>query len=184
MSINLRPLLASDPNYGLVIDLYKTAFTTVRHIPAWVLRLTMRRSNNGFSMIYDQYKWVGLLKVTEHADFVFVHFFAIADSMRSGGYGSRVLDFIKAKYANKIIILNVENLDPQAANYRQRIKRRAFYENNGFITSGLVVQDSSEQMDMLVFGRGVSKNEIEDIYRQLYKGFWGALSRPKVMYLS
>lgn len=183
MSINLQPLVASDPNYGSVIKLYKTAFTTVRHIPAWVLRLILRRTNNGFSMIFDQHRWVGLLKITEHENIVFVHFFAIADSMRSGGYGSRVLDYIKAKYSDKAIILNVENLDPQAANYRQRIKRRAFYENNGFVVSGLVVEDSNEQMDMLIYGGHVTKSEIEDIYKYLYKGLLKSLSRPKVLSL-
>lgn len=178
MSINLRPLIASDPNYGSVINLYKTAFTTVRHVPAWILRLKLRKGRVGFNSIYDAKNWVGLIDFSQHGNVLFVHFFAIDDSMRSGGYGSRVLGYIKAKYADKTIILNVENLDQQASNYAQRIKRRAFYENNGFVASGLAVQDSSEQMDMLIYGGHVTKSEVEDIYKSLYKGLWKSLSKP------
>lgn len=181
MSISFSPVLAGDENYSRVIDLYKTAFTTVRHVPTWILKLKLRKGKSGFDSIYDADTWLGLIYTTEHKETVFVHFFAISDSIRSGGYGSKVLNFLKAKHLGKRIILNVENLNEQENNYSQRVKRRAFYEKNGFVSSGYVIEDSSEQLDMLIFGGSINKEEIEVIYGQLFKGILGPLFRPKVL---
>lgn len=189
MSINFRPLSATDENFSKVIDLYKSAFTTVRHVPAWMLKLKHRKGKVGFNSIYDGDTWLGLIYTTEHwfghktdhQETVFVHFLAISDAIRSGGYGSQVLDFLKAQCLGKRIILNVEILDESESNYPQRVKRRAFYDKNGFVSSGYVIEDTSEQLDMLISGGRIHKEEIEVIYRQLYRGIRGLLFRPKVL---
>lgn len=197
MSINFRALNARDQNYSRVIDLYKTAFTTVRNIPGWILKLKLSKGKVGFNSIYDANTWLGLMYSTEHmigqvidnkvgheldhAEVVFVHFFAISDSIRSGGYGSKVLDSLKAKHLGKRIILNVENLDEQESNYAQRVKRRAFYEKNGFVSSGYVIEDSCEQLDMLIYGGSINKAEIDQIYGQLFKGVVRSWFKPTVL---
>lgn len=181
MSINFRPLNQHDQNYGKVIDLYKSAFTTVRHVPAWILRFKLRKGQPGFNIIYDADSWLGLISTTDYKDIIFVHFFAISESVRSGGYGSKVLDFIKATQPEKRIVLNVEILDEREKNYPQRVKRRAFYEKNGFVSSGFIIQDSREQLDMLILGGSITKVEIEELYRDLFDGIWGFLLRPKII---
>lgn len=193
MRISFQALNARDQNYSRVIDLYKTAFTTVRNIPRWILKLKLRKGKVGFNSIYDADNWLGLIYTTEHSlwqrvdhkvehkEVVFVHFFAISDSIRSGGYGSKVLDSLKAKHLGKRVILNVENLDEQESNYAQRVKRRAFYEKNGFVSSGYVIEDSNEQLDMLVYGGSINKAEIEVIYGQLFEGAFRSWFKPKVL---
>ena len=48
-------------------------------------------------------------------------FFAISEQRRFGGYGSKVMDLMKGKYAKQRIVLNIEELDDTADNYQQRI---------------------------------------------------------------
>lgn len=181
MSINLRPLNKSDDNYLKVIDLYKKAFTTVQHIPTWILRFKLRKGKVGFNILYADDIWIGLIYTSEFKDVVLVHFFAISESIRSGGYGSKVIDSMKVTHSGKRIVLNIEELDEQEKNYQQRIKRKNFYEKNGFRSSGYFVKEPGEKLEMLIFGGNINKEEIEAMYKNLFGSLIGSLLRPKII---
>ena len=138
MSINLQPLNQNDDNYLNVIDLYKSAFTTAQRIPTWFLRFKLRKGKAGFNILYANDTWIGLIYTTEYKDIVLVHFFAISESYRSGGYGSKVIDSMKVTHSRKRIVIKIEQLDKREKNYPQRVKRKAFYEKNGFSSSGIL----------------------------------------------
>jgi GNAT superfamily N-acetyltransferase len=181
LSIHLRPLNQNEDNYSKVIDLYKKAFTTARHIPTWLLRLTLRKGKVGFNVLYADNTWIGLIYTTEYKDIVLVHFFAISESYRSGGYGSKVIDSIKVTHSKKRIVLNIEELDKREKNYSQRVKRKAFYEKNGFSPSGYIVKEPKEKLEMLIFGGNINKEEIEAMYKNLFGSIIGFLLRPKII---
>lgn len=181
MNIQFKPLNKHDANYANVITLYKEAFTTVRRVPLWLLRCIMRKGKPGFSALYENDTWIGLLYITEYKDIVFVHFFAIAQASRSLGYGSKVIDSMKEKYVDKRIVLNIEELEEKQKNYQQRIKRRAFYVQNGFRASGFVVKEPEERLEMLILGDNITKEEIEAMYKSFFGGVLGFLYRPAII---
>ncbi|WP_338027428.1 GNAT family N-acetyltransferase [Colwellia maritima] len=181
MSINLQPLNQNDDNYLNVIDLYKSAFTTAQRIPTWFLRFKLRKGKAGFNILYANDTWIGLIYTTEYKDIVLVHFFAISESYRSGGYGSKVIDSMKVTHSRKRIVLNIEQLDKREKNYPQRVKRKAFYEKNGFSSSGYIVKEPREKLEMLIFGGSISKEEIEAIYKSIFGSIIGFLLRPKII---
>ena len=181
MNINLRPLSKYDANYMEVIDLYKKAFPGAQRIPTWILRYKLRKGKAGFSIIYSNDTWIGLIYFNEYKDIVFIQFLAISESYRSGGYGSKVMDLMKDTHSEKRIILNIEVLDKLAENYQQRIKRKAFYEKNGFSSAGYIVQEADERHEMLILGGSISKDEIDAIYKSLLGRVIGFFWRPKVI---
>jgi GNAT superfamily N-acetyltransferase len=181
LSINLRPLNQNDDNYSKVIYLYKKAFTTDQRIPTWILKFKLRKGKVGFNVLYADDTWIGLIYTTEFKDIVLVHFFAISESFRSGGYGSKVMDSMKIIHSGKRIVLNIEKLDKQEKNFEQRIKRKAFYEKNGFSSSGYFVKEPGEKLEMLIFGGSISKEEIEAMYKNLFGSIIGFLLRPKII---
>ena len=124
--------------------------------------------------------WIGLIYFTEHNGIVLIHFLAISQSYRSGGYGSKVLDLMKVIHSGKRIVLNIENLDKREKNYPQRVKRKSFYENNGFSSSDYIVKEPGEKLEMLIFGGRISKEEIEMMYKNLFGSVLGFLIRPKI----
>ena len=63
---------------------------------------------------------------------IFITYIAINDEIRSKGYGSKILTYLKENNPTLPISLNVEMLDDNASNKEQRIKRVVFYERNGF----------------------------------------------------
>tara|TARA_R110002060_G_scaffold21863_3_gene29630 strand:- start:440 stop:697 length:258 start_codon:yes stop_codon:yes gene_type:complete len=75
------------------------------------------------------------------------------------------VDSIGNKYSGKMIVLNIEELDEKEDNYQQRVKRKAFYESNGFISTGFIIKEPAERQEMLIRGGTISKKEIEAMYR-------------------
>lgn len=181
MSIKFQPLSKHDVNYFKVIDLYKEAFAGAQRIPTFFLRYKLRNGKQGFHVLYDDETWIGLFYATEYRDIVFVHFFAILDSFRSDGFGSKAMESMEYMHPGKRIVLNIEELDDQAENYQQRIKRKAFYEKNGFISSGYFVKEPDERHELLIRGGSISKEEIEAMYKHLLGHVIGFFIRPKVI---
>lgn len=61
-----------------------------------------------------------------HNKYVFVLYLAVNDRIRSKGYGTKILDWLKQN-TEKIIVLNVEAINSSAKNALQREKRISFY---------------------------------------------------------
>lgn len=181
MSIKFQPLTKYDANYSKVIDLYKEAFSGAQHIPGWFLRYKLKKGKAGFNILYEDDTWIGLIYAVEYKDIVFVQFLAISEPVRSGGYGSKALNSMRDINSGKRIVLNIEEIDEQAENYQQRIKRKAFYEKNGFSPSGYIVEEPAERLEMLILGGSISKEEIEAMYKDLFGYILGFFIRPKVI---
>lgn len=181
MSINFQPLTIHDVNFSKVVDLYKEAFPGAQRIPAWLLRYKLKKGKTGFNVLYKDDTWIGLIYATEYEDIVFVQFLAISELFRSDGYGSKVMDSMRDMHSGNRIVLNIEVLDEQADNYQQRIKRKAFYEKNGFSSSGYIVKEPAERLEMLIVGGSISKEEIEAMYKNLFGSVIGFFIRPKVI---
>ena len=181
MTINFRTLSKKDENYSNVFDLYEKAFSDAQRVPPQILRYRMRNGKAGFNIIYEHDNWIGFIYNVEYMDIVFVQFFAISELCRSRGYGSKVMDLMRELHSGKRIVLNIEELDEKAQNHQQRIKRKAFYEKNGFKPSGYIVKESAQRLEMLVQGGAVSKQEIEKMYKYLMGNMLGFLFGPKVI---
>ncbi len=79
-----------------------------------------------FFEIVDNSSPVGFIAIWNLKGFVFLEHLAIDEDKRSGGYGSKAIELLKATF-NKPIILEAE-----APVAEQQIKRIAFYDRLGF----------------------------------------------------
>ncbi len=135
--------------------LYETAFPKEEKLPFWMLKARARNGVAEFYGIYDDEEFVGLIYNSFYKDMVYIFFFAIHESQRGKGYGGRILQTLQKKYSDKRIFLCIEAMDPEAENYDQRIKRKAFYEKNGLEMLPFSVQEGAMEYDcMAVAGRG------------------------------
>lgn len=84
--------------------------------------------------IYHEERLVGFTCVMHRDSYRigYIWFFAIAAEYRGQGMGSKALQLLREEYSDSQLVLDMENLDPEAANYSQRISRLRFYERNGF----------------------------------------------------
>lgn len=82
--------------------------------------------------LYDKGILIGMAHYNETKNFVHLNYFAISKKYQNLGYGSYVISWLKKKYDNKAIVVDIEELSDLASNNENRIKRKRFYKKNNF----------------------------------------------------
>ena len=139
------------------------------------MKLRARQGKAAYFGILDGKKFVGLVYNIYYKDLIYVLFLAIDEKYQGCGYGSRALEAIQKRYPDRRIFLSIESIDENADNYEQRLRRKAFYERNGFemlpfqISEGLMTY-----APMAVAGRNpkISRTECEELVVHFF-GVWG-----------
>ena len=134
--------------YNDVCHLMRTAFPRNEQIPMWLLRVLAFRKSVNFRTFYDDEQFCGVLYTAEDSKYIFVLYLAVNDQIRSKGYGTKILDWLKQN-TEKIIVLNVESLDSSAQNALQRENRISFYSRNGIFDTGCRFVDEGENYSVL-----------------------------------
>ena len=86
--------------------------------------------------IYDNSLPIGFAVILKNEKCGYLYYLAIDKSFRSKGYGGAALKKIIASYPDLQIILDFEEIDANAENNNQRIRRKNFYLKNGFYETG------------------------------------------------
>lgn len=182
MSINFIPAVADKEHSTQIESLYENAFPKSERAPFWFLRHKAKQSDVSFNSLYEDESWIGLIYMSEYEDILLVLYFAIDASCRSGGYGTKVLTALREDHLDKRIVLTIEPIDEQADNYEQRVKRKRFYEKNGFTSAGIIVEGLGQAFEMLISGGSVTPEEVRTVYKSFLGGFlWTMLSRLPVL---
>ena len=164
MAINFKRLDKNNKEeYNKIKKIYFEAFPKEERIPLYFLKLKSKKENIDFLNIYDEETWIGFIYIVSYKDISFISFLAIDKSFRGKGYGSKVLKNIIEKYKNNRIILNIEEIDVNADNYMQRLKRKKFYEKNGFKDNNLKIKEVKIMYEMMYYKDKVSRNEYDKI---------------------
>ena len=149
-------------------ELFIRAFPREERPPLSFLLRRAKKGKGDFCALVDGGRFVGLTFVTETEHVAALMFFAVEDSVRGKGYGSQVLKALQEKYAGKKIFLTIEPVDEKAANYTQRVKRKAFYVRNGFESMGYTVREAGVIYELLAYGGAVSKEEYRMVTEKLF----------------
>lgn len=160
--------------YKKVKKLYNDAFPQNERVPISFLKLLARKDKAKFYGISDNEKFVGLVYNVYYKDIVFVFYLAIDKEQRGQGYGSKVLQVIQEKYCNHRIILNIEQIDKNSDNYEERLKRKTFYQRNGFYELNYTIREAKVVYEMLCSNKDNRRVE-PDEYKELMRYYWGDL---------
>ena len=125
-----RAITKDFPDHKKFKALYRSAFPRAERVP---LRFLMDQSNESvLNACYDGETFCGFYSTLTFGDITHILFLAVEDSLRGHGYGSAILQRISQRYPRNRMILDIEAEDPTAPNYEQRVRRKAFYERNGY----------------------------------------------------
>lgn len=139
--MDVRKISKRLANYDEVVRVYEEAFPAYERFPMWLILLLSKFKGNDFLAFYDDGNFVGLANAYESKKTVYILFLAVNGAVRSKGYGSKILNWLKQNYPNKTLFLSVEPDDAEASNAEQRKRRFAFYRKNGFVDTGCYIKD-------------------------------------------
>lgn len=149
MKLERKAVCRELADYDRIVALMERAFPADERFPMeTLLRLTEGETIH-FDAYYEGNALCGITYELESAETVFVLYLAVNDAIRSRGYGSAILDTLKAESGGKSLSLNVEPLDPAAPNHEQRLKRMKFYQRNGFSQTGYFLCDGESRYAIL-----------------------------------
>lgn len=171
MGLNFVPVVADKEHSTKIKSLYENAFPKSERAPFWFLRYKSKQSDVSFKSLYDDESWIGLLYTFEYEDILLVLYIVIDASCRSGGYGSRVLTGLREEHPDKRIVLTIEPIDEQADNYEQRVKRKRFYEKNGYTSAGIIIEGLGQPFEMLISGGSVTPEDVRKVFRSFLGSF-------------
>lgn len=158
--------------YSEICDLINIAFPKNEQIPMWILHLLTLRKNVHFYAFYDEKQFCGILYTVENDKYIFVLYLAVNDKIRSKGYGSQIIRWLKS-HTSKIIVLNVEALNSTASNAQQRERRIDFYNKNAISDTGCTFIDDGEVYSVLSSdGKQFDKHEYEIMLKRFSLGFY------------
>lgn len=109
----------------------------------------------------------GILFYNVGFSMIYLFYLAVNPVLRSKGYGSEMLQWLKRNYPNKMIVANIEPVGISAKNAEQRRRRLAFYEKNGFQWLPYRVSDDSGIYDIISTDTTFNDTEYMDLIIEL-----------------
>jgi hypothetical protein len=167
--------------YDSIKILYHEAFPRREQIPFSVLRLMAHRKGINFLAFYEEDELCGMTYLVRDQWTVFVLFLAIDGRKRDRGYGTRILRWLKSRFPDCEIVLEIEPLDEeQAPNHMQRKKRMEFYERSGIRDTGWEVYEGDVRYWLLSSeGRDFDPYEFRKLNRWFSLGYFSEMPRRR-----
>lgn len=156
--------------FSQIKELYLEAFPITERVP---LELLFELNNTDVLVFTYQSKFIGFAIMLDWNNISYLLYFAINSKYQGKGFGSQALELIKKEKNNMTILADIEFNDQQSLNSKQRVKRKKFYLNLGFMETGITYVQKNIKFEILFYGESVTKKSIDDFWNsvphELYK---------------
>ena len=173
MNLFFKNVIEDIENYNTIKQIYNEAFPINERFPINYLYKKANNKDVNFNSVYDNDKLIGIIYTISKDNLLFILYFAVNNAYRGKGYGSKILEFLKQKYNDYTILLEIEQLDKNANNYNQRLKRKAFYEKNGFYDTNKLLSEGKNTFEIMTTNPNINltKDLFIGIFRKMFTGF-------------
>lgn len=171
MSLRAEYIKKSMTDYEQIIEIYKSSFPKVERFPVWLLRIISHLRGINSIAFYDGNNLCGFSYFLVNEKTVFILFLAVNDKIRSKGYGSQIIRWIKDNYPNREIFLDAEKPDENAGNNHQRMKRIEFYQRNGIYRTDHSFTYDNVTYEILCTDKNFSEEEYNENLMSYFKIF-------------
>lgn len=162
MSLRAEHIKKSMVDYESIVEIYRNSFPKIEQFPVWLLRIMSHLKGINSVAFYDGNNLCGFSYFMVNAKTVFILFLAVNDKMRSKGYGSQIITWLKENYPNREIFLDAEKPDENAENNTQRIKRIDFYQRNGIYDTNHSFSYDGVTFEILCTDKNFSEEEYNE----------------------
>ena len=148
--------IAKNADYKDFKRLFFSAFPPEERPPYFFLKWTLKRGKGELLIAKENNQFIGFIYLICYLDMVYLYFFAVDETLRGSGYGSKILQLVKERIYGKRIFLAREPLDTHADNAQQRSKRWEFYKKNGFMDLPIKIIEQNYVFDVMSIGGNIS----------------------------
>ncbi len=167
--------------YKRIKKLYKEAFPPDERAPFFLLKKRAARKKGDSWNVYDGSKWIGWAYMVTYKDLAYLNYLAIDNSQRGKGYGVYVIEELRKMYAGKKFFLALEQLNKNAENYEQRVKRHAFYERCGLTDLPYKIKEGTVVYSIMGTGETVEPEEYREMMDDFLGGFFTRLIDTRIL---
>jgi len=144
MSLSEKRVTLSLPEYRRIRQLYRDEFYEREQIsPLW-LYLGSKVKGVRYRAYYDGDSFVAFSYTIRKKKRLLLYLLAVVPEKRSNGYGSEIVRKIVGGLHHTQMLLNVEAPDKNSDRYEQEIRRIRFYEKNGLVDTGYILEDRGD----------------------------------------
>lgn len=150
---------------------YKSSFPKNERKPFLMLTRAVRNGDAEMLVAQENDTFVGIVVTFVHESIVLVDYLAIDEKYRGGGYGSKILQLLKDRYADKTLFLEIEYPNINATNNVDRLRRKFFYMENKLMPLDYHIKLFGIHMELLYSNSSNQKptwEEIENFYNYIY----------------
>lgn len=174
MTLEVRNIYPLTPTFKKVASLYEAAFPVEERLPLWQLSWNSLKNGQSFLAYFDQEVFIGFTYAICTDNLVYLLFLAVEESKQSQGYGSQILAQVREEAGERPCVLTIEPMDEEdASNRTQRLRRLAFYENNGYQSLNHFYFEGRERYQILITDRSLSLDTIEQDLAKTFLGKHG-----------
>ncbi|MBR5127838.1 MAG: GNAT family N-acetyltransferase [Roseburia sp.] len=159
----------SRTQWKAVRNLYESAFPDYEKKPFWLIRLKNWQKRAEVWCIEDDGMFVGIAIMMSAPGLVLLDYFAIDETLRGHGYGSKALKLLQEQYAEEHFFLEIESVYDTCDNVEERKRRKKFYLKNGMTEMRIMVNLFGTNMEVL----GHRCKLDYDTYRTVYEYAYG-----------
>ena len=156
-------------DFDAVQKLYENAFPPKERIPLKHLLYHMGRGGE-FLAFYDGSLFLGFACLLSQGDITNIMYLAVDESQRGKGYGAGILEAVQNRRPQNRIVLDIEAVEREADNYRQRESRRSFYIRNGYVPAGIAYRWRQVPYEILIHGGDITEEEFWNFWRTFRRG--------------
>ena len=149
--------------------LYRISFPKCERKPFRVI--LEKQAEGSVEIIFvrnEENKLLGFAITAIYKDLVLVDYLAVSPKFQSLGIGSGILAGMKEYYRGKRIFLEIEDPEEPCDNRSDRIRRRAFYQKNGFSEAGFKVWLFGIKMPVLIADGALNFEEYHELYDEVF----------------
>ena len=153
-------------NARAVKSIYLEAFPKEERMPFWTMRLLDKLPATQLLAFYDGAVLCGFAYLGVEGDVVFLMFLAVDQTLRSRGYGSAILQVLRERYPRHRHVVSIEMCSQNAPNRDQRLRRKAFYLNNGYEETGWQITLSKVPQEVLAANGEFDPQELQRFFQK------------------
>ena len=156
-------------HYFRIKRLYREAFPRYERKPFGIIKAMAKKGKTDLWYFEDEGGFAGLAATINGPDAILIDYLAVARKRRGTGVGTRMLGTLLEHYKDYGVFLEIEELDENAENSTERVRRREFYLRQGFEPMNTFVNLFGVNMELL----GVRCKLDFDEYRAFYLNNYG-----------